>query len=73
MAIQATVTTVHGEERSLYLRVNNSEISNHGMTSQALVRGFLSKEAFEVNGKMVNFLNNLMKKFQSISGFLVIL
>lgn len=46
MAIQATVTTAYGEERSLYIRLNNMETSNHGVTSQAKFRGFLSQEAF---------------------------
>lgn len=47
MAIKATVTTPHGEERELYIRLNNVESSNHGVASHALFRGFLSKEAFE--------------------------
>ncbi|VVP78383.1 hypothetical protein [Pseudomonas fluorescens] len=47
MAIQATVTTVYGEERLLYIRLNNMETSNHGVTSQAKFRGFLSMEAYD--------------------------
>lgn len=47
MAIQATVTTEYGEERSLYIRLNNMESSNHGTASQAKFRGFLSREAFD--------------------------
>lgn len=47
MAIQATVTTSFGEDRSLYIRLNNLESSNHGVVSQAKFRGFLSQEAFE--------------------------
>lgn len=46
MAIQATVETNFGERRSLYIRINNVETSNHGVKSKVLVRGFLSKEAF---------------------------
>lgn len=46
MAIQATVTTKYGEDRSLYIRLNNMESSNHGVASQAKFRGFLSQEAF---------------------------
>lgn len=47
MAIQATVTTEFGEERNLYIRLNNIETSNHGVTSQVKFRGFLSQEAFD--------------------------
>lgn len=46
MAILATVTTDHGEERELYIRLNNMEASNHGVTSFAKFRGFVSQEAF---------------------------
>jgi hypothetical protein len=47
MAIQATVETSFGEERELYIRLNNVETNNHGVTSHALFRGFLSQQAFE--------------------------
>lgn len=47
MAIQANVDTVHGENRSLYIRLNNVEASNHGVKSVALFRGFLSEDAFQ--------------------------
>ncbi|MDC0644042.1 hypothetical protein OAP32_00530 [Crocinitomicaceae bacterium] len=47
MAILATVTTVHGEDRELYIRLNNVEASNHGVKAYALFRGFLSEEAFD--------------------------
>lgn len=46
MAIEATVTTLHGESRKLYIRLNNVESSNHGVTTQAKFRGFLSRDAF---------------------------
>lgn len=46
MAIQASVATEYGEDRSLYIRLNNLESSNHGVSSQAKFRGFLSQEAF---------------------------
>lgn len=46
MAIQATVTTEYGEDRNLYIRLNNLESSNHGVASSAKFRGFLSQEAF---------------------------
>lgn len=46
MAIQATVATEYGEDRSLYIRLNNLESSNHGVASKAKFRGFLSQETF---------------------------
>lgn len=53
MAILATVETQFGENKELYIRLNNVEASNHGMKATALFRGFISKEAFE-SGK--NFM-----------------
>lgn len=47
MAIKANVDTLHGENRELYIRLNNVETSNHGVKSNALFRGFLSEEAFK--------------------------
>lgn len=47
MAINATVETIHGEERELYIRLNNLEASNHSATSFAKFRGFISREKFE--------------------------
>ena len=50
MAIQASVETDAGEARSLYIRLNNMEASNHGKPAVALFRGFVSQEAFEGGG-----------------------
>lgn len=47
MAIKATLETSHGEARELYIRLNNVEVSNHGVQASALFRGFLSKDAFD--------------------------
>lgn len=47
MAIQAKVKTEYGEDRSLYIRLNNIEASNHGVPCHVKFRGFISKEAFE--------------------------
>lgn len=47
MAIAAIVTTQFGEDREVYIRLNNIEASNHGVPAQALFRGYLSQEAFE--------------------------
>lgn len=47
MAIKAIVPTQFGEDREVYIRLNNVEASNHGAMSLALFRGFLSKEAFQ--------------------------
>jgi hypothetical protein len=46
VAIQATIETDYGESRSLYIRINSVEVSNHGLASSALVRGYLSQDAF---------------------------
>ena len=53
MAIQTVVKTEYGEERSLYIRANNIEVSNHGVASNAKFRGFLNKEAFEAGARSV--------------------
>ena len=47
MALLANLETLYGETRQLYVRINNAEVSNHGQPAYILVRGFLSKEAFE--------------------------
>lgn len=46
MAISAVVQTPYGEDRDLYIRINNISTSNHGVSSYALFRGFISREAF---------------------------
>lgn len=46
MALQATAETDYGESRSLYIRLNNVEASNHGADSHALFRGFISRDAY---------------------------
>lgn len=50
MAIIANVELNTGENKNLYLRVNSVQVSNHGVKSIALIRGFLSESAF-LNGK----------------------
>lgn len=47
MAVLAKVMTMHGEEKELYVRLNNVEASNHGVKANALFRGFISHEAFD--------------------------
>lgn len=47
MAIKAIVETVHGEDRELYIRLNNVEASNHGVEATAKFRGYISREKFE--------------------------
>ncbi len=47
MAINAKIKTSFGEERDCYIRLNHVEASNHGVTSNALFRAFLSEEAFK--------------------------
>lgn len=46
MAILATLETVYGEDKEMYLRVNNVDASNHEAKTSALIRGFTSAEAF---------------------------
>lgn len=47
MAIKTIVKTQYGEDREMYIRLNNVESSNHGAVTYALFRGFLSRSAFE--------------------------
>ena len=47
MAIIATVKTSLGEDRELYIRLNNIEASNHGEMSSAKFRGFISQGAYQ--------------------------
>lgn len=46
MAIKANAETMFGENRDLYIRLNNAEVCNHGVPSVALFRGFASEEAY---------------------------
>lgn len=47
MALKATLDTIYGETRELYVRINNVEASNHGVPAVALARGYLSQQAFD--------------------------
>lgn len=47
MAVKATVETNFGEERELYIRVNNLEASNHGAHCLAKFRGFTSQAKYQ--------------------------
>ena len=51
MAIKATVKTIFGEDKELYIRLNSVEASNHGEESSALFRGFASRDAFDSGAK----------------------
>lgn len=46
MAIKKIVTDVFGREAELYIRLNSSSISNHGVDSHFLFRGYESKIHF---------------------------
>ncbi|WP_265556576.1 hypothetical protein [Serratia grimesii] len=46
MAIEVTVTNDFGEVGRLYVRLNNAGVSNHGVASTALFRGFTTREAY---------------------------
>lgn len=50
MAILENVETSYGENKEIYIRLNNVEVSNHGEHAFAIFRGFFNKEAF-LNGK----------------------
>jgi len=47
MAIKTNQTTTYGEICNLYVRLNNTEASNHGVKAVALFRGWLSEDAFK--------------------------
>lgn len=47
MAILTEIETNTGEVKELYLRVNNIDVSNHGVKALALIRGFISEDAFK--------------------------
>lgn len=47
MAVLANLETSYGEVRELYVRVNSVTASNHGVESVAMLRGFISREAYE--------------------------
>ena len=51
MATIQTVQTFYGEDRELYIRLNNIEVSNHGVVSFAKFRGFVSRETYLSGGK----------------------
>ena len=53
MAIKATVVTEYGEQRELYIRLNNVAVSNHGEPAKALFRGFASAEAFATHSRFL--------------------
>ena len=53
MAVMATVKTQFGEDRAVYIRLNNIEASNHGFPATALFRAYISKEAFAAGAQYV--------------------
>jgi hypothetical protein len=53
MAYIAETTTEYGESRTLYIRLNNVEVSNHGVAALATFRGFASAEAFEAGARFM--------------------
>lgn len=47
MAVAATMETSFGEQRQLYIRLNNVEgVNNHASPGEARFRGFISRDAF---------------------------
>ncbi|WP_157971050.1 hypothetical protein [Pseudogemmobacter bohemicus] len=42
-----------GEDREVYIRLNNIEANNHGVPALALFRGFISRAAFEAGAHYV--------------------
>ena len=53
MAVTASLTTLYGETRDLYVRVNSLSTSNHGVSSSALFRGYIGQEQFQAGGGYV--------------------
>lgn len=53
MALSAKIETSFGEKRAAYVRVNSMIISNHGVASLVLYRGYLSEEAFKGGSSFV--------------------
>lgn len=53
MALTNTMSTAFGETRTLYVRINNMTVSNHGEEATVLFRAYLSEEAFKANGGYV--------------------
>ena len=53
MATKTTIQTSFGESRECYIRLNNMEVSNHGVKAVALFRAFLSREAFQNGASFV--------------------
>jgi len=51
MAIRKTVTDILGRNVELYIRLNSAEVSNHGVNSNFLFRGYESEEAFRNGGR----------------------
>jgi len=53
MALKISTETMHGEVRDLYVRLIVATQNNHGQPTDALFRGFLSKEFFEAGRHFV--------------------
>jgi hypothetical protein len=53
MGIMHTTMTDYGETRTMYVRLNNLEASNHGMPASALFRGYINKAAYQAGAKYV--------------------
>ena len=58
MALKAKLETMYGDKRSLYIRINNVQVSNHGVMATALARGFISEAAFN-DGKAYLWEKNI--------------
>jgi hypothetical protein len=53
MAVKVNLLTSYGETRELYVRVNNLSVSNHGVDSPVLFRGYLGQAEFQAGGNFV--------------------
>lgn len=54
MAVAATMETNFGEQRQLYIRLNNVEgVNNHASPGVARFRGYVSHEAFQAGKAFV--------------------
>ncbi|MEZ9643123.1 hypothetical protein AB4289_15395 [Vibrio cyclitrophicus] len=53
MGITATVPTMLGHKKNIYIRINNIASNNHGELTTALFRGYESKASFEAGAHYI--------------------
>lgn len=53
MALSQKIKTAFGDERLTYIRLNNVEVSNHGIPCVATFRAFVDQAAFKDGARFV--------------------